>query len=63
MTTGDAAHIMTPTQSQGANQAIEDAEGLVLLNDDAVNPDNLHVVLAQWVCVALFRDPIKLACI
>ncbi|KAH9216872.1 hypothetical protein DL95DRAFT_522348 [Leptodontidium sp. 2 PMI_412] len=48
MLVGDAAHAMTPTQSQGANQAIEDAEGLELLNNDAVDRDSLNAVLQQW---------------
>lgn len=46
---GDAAHTMTPTRSQGANQAIEDAESLQLLNADGVSRDNLHAVVDQWV--------------
>lgn len=46
---GDAAHAMTPTQSQGANQAIEDADGLRLLNTGSVSRENVHEVLKQWV--------------
>lgn len=41
---------MTPTQSQGANQAIEDADGLRLLNTGSVSRDSVNDVLKQWVC-------------
>jgi salicylate hydroxylase len=46
---------MTPLQGQGANQAIEDAEGLLLLNEGDVSRDGVHAVLKQWERVRLPR--------
>lgn len=45
---GDAAHPMTPFQGQGANQAIEDAEGLTLLLQDGIDRDSVLPTLHLW---------------
>ncbi|KAF9881535.1 hypothetical protein CkaCkLH20_00681 [Colletotrichum karsti] len=45
---GDAAHPTVPYQGQGANQALEDAEGLKLLLRPDVTSENLSSLLSEW---------------
>lgn len=45
---GDAAHAMTPLQGQGANQAIEDAEGLRLFLQPGITRETVPSVLEVW---------------
>ncbi|KAK7423842.1 hypothetical protein QQZ08_008886 [Neonectria magnoliae] len=45
---GDAAHPMVPYQGQGANQALEDAEGLRLFADAGASRDDVARILAKW---------------
>lgn len=45
---GDAAHAMTPHQAQGCTQAVEDAEGLRLLNDIGVTRENVGKALVDF---------------
>lgn len=52
---GDAAHAMTPLQGQGANSAIEDAEGLRLFNVPEATPDRVQEIAKQWEKVRLPR--------
>ncbi|KAF1960290.1 hypothetical protein CC80DRAFT_590572 [Byssothecium circinans] len=42
---GDAAHAMVPYQGQGANQALEDVEGLDALLADVTNRDSIPGLL------------------
>jgi salicylate hydroxylase len=44
---GDAAHAMTPMQGQGANQSIEDADGLQLLSDPGVSREMVPAILKK----------------
>ncbi|KAI0203615.1 FAD binding domain protein [Astrocystis sublimbata] len=44
---GDAAHAMTPLQGQGANMAIEDADGLRLLAQSGVTRDDVSKILQR----------------
>lgn len=55
---GDAAHAMTPLQGQGANSAIEDAEGLRLFNNapgESWTPDRVLETARRWEKVRLPR--------
>lgn len=45
MLIGDAAHAMTPHQGQGASQAIEDGEAMLLFLDQVVTRDTVDAVL------------------
>lgn len=45
---GDAAHAMVPYQGQGANQALEDVEGLNVLFADASERDSIPALLEVW---------------
>ncbi|CZR56774.1 related to salicylate 1-monooxygenase [Phialocephala subalpina] len=45
---GDAAHAMTPHQGQGGTQAVEDAEGFRLFNDDNITREDVGKVLADF---------------
>lgn len=45
---GDAAHAMVPYQGQGANQALEDVEGLNVLFADASERDSIPALLELW---------------
>ncbi|KAF0318384.1 FAD binding domain protein [Colletotrichum asianum] len=45
---GDAAHAMVPYQGQGANQALEDADGLCDLLADADDPSHISEILRLW---------------
>ncbi|KAI1121203.1 FAD binding domain protein [Nemania abortiva] len=45
---GDAAHPVVPYQGQGANQALEDVEGLDMLLADAVTRGDVHRRLQVW---------------
>ncbi|KAJ2991241.1 hypothetical protein NUW58_g344 [Xylaria curta] len=51
---GDAAHAMTPLQGQGANMAIEDADGLRLLTQPGITRDDVPDVLKK---IESFRRP------
>ena len=45
---GDAAHAMVLYQGQGANQTLEDIEGLNALLEDVVNCDAIPRALEIW---------------
>ncbi|KAI8954507.1 hypothetical protein F4801DRAFT_575581 [Xylaria longipes] len=45
---GDAAHPVVPYQGQGANQALEDVEGLDVILADAFSRDEIHRRLQVW---------------
>jgi salicylate hydroxylase len=45
---GDAAHPTVLYQGQGANQALEDAEGLCLFNAHGVTKDQVPDLLQKW---------------
>ncbi|KAJ5736644.1 uncharacterized protein N7483_001769 [Penicillium malachiteum] len=45
---GDAAHAMVPYQGQGANQALEDVEGINALFADILDRDNIPSLLQNW---------------
>lgn len=45
---------MVPYQGQGANQALEDAEGLSILNADNLRKEQISEVLQKW---QLIRQP------
>ena len=45
---GDAAHPMVPYQGQGANQALEDAEGFKLLLQQGVKDTDVSATLKKW---------------
>lgn len=45
---GDAAHAMVPYQGQGANQALEDVEGLNVLLAEAFDRDSIPNLLKLW---------------
>lgn len=48
MLIGDAAHAMVPYQGQGANQALEDVEGLDVLLADVTDRDGIPGLLCTW---------------
>ncbi|KAH6619056.1 hypothetical protein C7974DRAFT_401415 [Boeremia exigua] len=52
---GDAAHAMTPHQGQGASQAIEDGEAMVLFVDEPVTRDTVKSVLRDFDRVRRIR--------
>ncbi|KGO71656.1 Monooxygenase, FAD-binding [Penicillium expansum] len=45
---GDATHTMVPYQGQGANQALEDSEGINALFGDVYDRDNIPSLLRVW---------------
>jgi len=45
---GDAAHAMVPHQAQGANQALEDAEGLQVILEKVTSRDSIPGLLRVW---------------
>ncbi|KAJ6032588.1 hypothetical protein N7540_003320 [Penicillium herquei] len=45
---GDAAHAMVPYQGQGANQALEDVEGINDLFADVLDRDHIPSLLQTW---------------
>lgn len=48
---GDAAHAMVPYQAQGANQALEDSEGLNVLFRNVSDRESVPGLLRLWDCV------------